>query len=226
VEPYDVRVQEWVAETSERVVPVRTLKRVPMEVTRMVPVTEVYRVPIDAFGNPIYGMGQELVETRRPTSTVDNSVYYGNLEIDESPVQVVEGSTLNSVPRRVIVERVPYVDSTDLVSVVEKKHEAENQDDAANRGDQGSDDQLELRKPPLPESGGNESGTDNVDLKKQGNDSAEKEGDNKTGDNKAGDNKQPADQKPNVDPQQDQDPGNADGGNGGDGQLSGPRNDG
>jgi len=152
VEPFQERVQEYVAETSERQVPKTVTRRIPVETTEMVEVTEMVRVPVDNRGYPLQSVTAEkpavVGEEYRSTPSV----------VPLSNTQVVEGSTLNSqFPGKTITVRDARpkvkVDDANLRSVFKP-----------------SGDRTETQKPPLPEknptSVDEQGDLDKVDLKK------------------------------------------------------------
>ena len=77
VEPFEERVLEYVAETSEKLVPRTVRKRIPVETTEMVPVTTYTRVPVDAQGYPV-----SRLQTVEPFSS-GGRVVDANLQVVE-----------------------------------------------------------------------------------------------------------------------------------------------
>ena len=53
IEPYDVEICKWVAETKEVQVPTTVTRRVDYSIEQLVPETTWMRVPVDAFGNVV-----------------------------------------------------------------------------------------------------------------------------------------------------------------------------
>ncbi len=157
-EPYEERTQSWVSETSERIVPRKVYRRVPVESTQMVPVREVRRVPVDSFGNPIMDPNRiEVLEMQRPVTS--GRTYQGELRVVDEPLQVVESSTLDNNGIVRVESRKVYVDPKDLVTV-ERRPLTE---DDVNRNNK-----TEAQKPAsvLKKDDTSGSGSDKVDVKK------------------------------------------------------------
>lgn len=68
VEPYEVEVCKWVAETKQINVPQTVTRRVDYTMDQVVPIQTLKRVPIDAWGNPIPALTQSRQVVRRPVS--------------------------------------------------------------------------------------------------------------------------------------------------------------
>lgn len=164
IEPYEVQVKQMVAETSERVVPRRVLRRIPVESTGMVPVTTYRRVPLDPWGNPIVSTTVEVVRDARPIDETIVREIPGSFEVVEStstqPQSVVIRDSLKPVVEddanlrevekpntgngKTEPEKTERQESKKQPIPAETKNDADN--DADNDANGGGNDKVDVKK--------------------------------------------------------------------------------